>query len=113
MKRNISILGLLIALVCIGIFLTHSYNNFRVAEDFTPIPLSFDPYSSTSSSDWNGATVSIQGGFIKGKMGEEFIRNSLGHLIIPLIFKLSILPFWIVHAVGRKNKLFLRSNMHG
>lgn len=77
MKRNISILGLLIALVCVGIFLTHSYNNFRVAEEFIPIPLSFDPYSSTSSSDWSGATVSIHGGFIKGKMKEKDNSESL------------------------------------
>jgi len=77
MKRNISILVFLIALVCVGIFLTHSYNNFKVAENFTPIPLSFDPYNSTSSSNWNGATVAIQGGFVKGKMREKDTSESL------------------------------------
>src|SRR5665647_2047850 len=77
MKRNISILAFLIASVCVGIFLTHSYNNFKVNENFTPIPLSFDPYSSTSTSDWNGATVSIQGGFVKGKMREKDNSDSL------------------------------------
>jgi len=77
MKRNISILVFLITLVCVGIFLTHSYNNFKVAENFTPIPLSFDPYNSTSSSNWNGATVAIQGGFVKGKMREKDTSESL------------------------------------
>ena len=77
MKRNISILIFLTALVLAGIFLTHSYNNFKVDENFTPIPLSFDPYSSTSSYDWNGATVSIQGGFVKGKMREKDNSDSL------------------------------------
>jgi len=77
MKKNISILVFLLALVCVGIFLTHSYNNFKVDENFTPIPLTFDPYSSTSSYDWNGATVSIQGGFVKGKMRETDHSESL------------------------------------
>ena len=77
MKRNISILVFLIALVCVGIFLNHSYNNFKVDENFTPIPLSFDSYSSTSSYDWNGATVSIKGGFVKGKMREKNNSDSL------------------------------------
>ena len=67
----------LITLVCVGIFLTQSYNNFKVDENFTPIPLSFDPNSSTSSYDWNGATVSIQGGFVKGKMREKDNSDSL------------------------------------
>ena len=77
MKKNISILVFLIALVCVGIFLTHSYNNFKVDENFTPIPLAFDPYSSTSSYDWNGSMVSIQGGFVKGKMKETDNSESL------------------------------------
>jgi len=77
MKKNISILVFLIALVCVGIFSTHSYNNFKVDENFTPIPLSFDPYSSTSSYNWNGAAVSIQGGFVKGKMREKDNSDSL------------------------------------
>ncbi|WP_045577366.1 metallophosphoesterase, partial [Desulfosporosinus sp. I2] len=77
MKRKISILVFLIALVCVGTFLTYSYNYFKVDQNFTPIPLSFDPYTSTSSYDWNGAIVSIQGGFVKGKMREKDNLDSL------------------------------------
>ncbi|HVJ49525.1 metallophosphoesterase family protein [Desulfitobacterium sp.] len=77
MKKKIPILVFLIALVCVGIFFVHSYNNFKIAENFTPIPLSFDPYSSTSSYDWNGAAVTIQGGFVKGKMQEKDNSESL------------------------------------
>lgn len=65
------------AVVCVGIFSTQIYNNFKVDENITPIPLAFDPYSSTSTYDWNGSKVSIQGGFVKGKMEEMDHSDSL------------------------------------
>lgn len=77
MKKKISILVFLIALVCVGIFFVHSYKNFKVDEKFIPIPLSFDPYSSTSVYDWNGASITIQGGFVKGRMKEKDNSESL------------------------------------
>jgi len=77
MKKKLSILVLLIALVNVGIFFVNSYNNFKIDEKFTPIALSFDPYSSTSTYDWNGSIVSIQGGFVKGKMKETDNSESL------------------------------------
>lgn|GEM_PF-6821455 len=41
------------------------------------MPLSFDPYSSTSTYHWNGTSVSIQGGFVKGTITENNKEESL------------------------------------
>lgn len=76
-RRNSTLLLLLFALVWLGTFLFYAYHNFRVHEDFTPLPLSFDAYHSTSSYEWNGSLVSIQGGFVKGKMQEKGHSESL------------------------------------
>lgn len=58
-------------------FILHSYKNFKVQEGFTPLPLSFDPYSSTSTYDWEGSSVRIEGGFVKGKVIESNKEESL------------------------------------
>jgi hypothetical protein len=58
-------------------FILHSYQNFKMQQGFTSVPLSFDPYTSTSSYEWNGGTVSIQGGFVKGKIAESGNQESL------------------------------------
>ena len=71
MKRKIPILLFLIALVGVGLLLTHSYNNFKVTENFTPIPLSFDSYSSTSVYDWNGVSRFSSRGFCEGDNARE------------------------------------------
>lgn len=61
-------------------FILHSYKNFKVQQGFVPIPLSFDPYTSVSTYDWNGNMVSIQGGIVKGKIAgsqESLLLRSL------------------------------------
>lgn len=78
MRKNVLVLILLvIALLVASGFILHSYQNFKIQQGFTPLPLSFDPYTSISSYDWNGGTVSIQGGFVKGKIAESGNQESL------------------------------------
>lgn len=77
MKRIIPIIILIIALLMVGIFVFYSYNNFKIHEGFTSIPLSFDPYTSVSTYNWNGTAVSINDGFVKGKVRETDNQESL------------------------------------
>ncbi|WP_242877666.1 metallophosphoesterase [Desulfosporosinus sp. BG] len=66
-----------IGLVVTSAFILHSYKNFKVQQGFVSLPLSFDPYTSVSTYDWNGNKVSIQGGFVKGKMVDNSNKESL------------------------------------
>lgn len=60
---------LLIAFAVIAVIsLYYGYNQFNIHEKFTSIPNSFNPGNSTSTYNWNGAVVKIQGGFVKGKI---------------------------------------------
>ncbi|MEA4901634.1 metallophosphoesterase family protein [Desulfitobacterium sp.] len=76
-KKWLVLILLIIGLGVTSAFILHSYKNFKVQQGFVPIPLSFDPYTSVSSYDWNGNLVSIQGGFVKGKISENSNRESL------------------------------------
>lgn len=76
MKRKLPIL-VIIALFSAVCFSFYSYNNYKIHQGFTSIPLSFDPYTGVSSYTWNGAQVRIQGGFIKGTMKEKSTQEDL------------------------------------
>jgi hypothetical protein len=58
-------------------FIIYSFNNYRVKENFTPLPLSFDATNSISTYDWNGILIKIQGGFIKGKQIDDTKSENL------------------------------------
>lgn len=64
---------------------------------FIPLPLSFDPYTSISSYDWNESTVSIQGGFVKGKIAESDNQESL------LLRSLSTTPTITIQSRNEKS----------
>lgn len=71
-KRSIiSIFLILTAMIVIGAFLNYSYNNFRIDESFTQLPLNFNPTNATSSYDFEGAKVTIEGGFAKGMLKDS------------------------------------------
>lgn len=80
-KLNLALVILLIVLVISGVFLGYRYKHYKVAENFQSLPLSFDPYNSTSQYDWQGARVTIKGGFVKGKIidgkNEELLLRSI------------------------------------
>jgi len=76
-RKWLVLILLLFVLAATITLILHSYKNFRVQEGFSPLPLSFDPYSSTSTYDWKGSLVSIQGGFVKGKLVENNKTESL------------------------------------
>ncbi|MHB1405249.1 MAG: metallophosphoesterase family protein [Desulfitobacteriaceae bacterium] len=77
MIRKLSILLLLTALSMGGSFLLYAYSNYKIHADFSPLPLAFDPYTSTSVYNWDGTLVTVEGGFVKGKMKENDGQESL------------------------------------
>lgn len=71
--------------IVIGIFIIGTLNRFIIHEKFTFIPLNFDPFNSTSSYNWNGGTIKIQGGFVKGKIIDDHgIENLVLRSLSPL-----------------------------
>ena len=68
---------LLIILISIG-SLVYAYKNYRIYQNYLSIPLNFNPTGSISTYDWDGATVTVKGGFIKGKI----IDNNKEYLIL-------------------------------
>lgn len=77
--RIVTLLAITALLIVIGLFINYSYSNFIISESFTSIPLSFNPADSTSTYDWNGAAVSIRGGFVKGTVYDS---NGVENLIL-------------------------------
>ncbi len=77
MRKGLVLILLVIGLLVTSGFILQSYKNFKVQEGFVPLPLSFDPYNSNSSYNWNGSVVSIQSGFVKGKIKENDNEESL------------------------------------
>lgn len=70
-KRKLNIL-LIIGIVAVVLgFIGNAYNNYRVQENYTEIPLNFNPTDSVSSYNWNGTNVIIKGGFVKGKITQN------------------------------------------
>lgn len=66
-----SFILLIVFVVIAGILLYAGYRQFNVSENFTEVSGSFDPRDFTSTYNWDGALVKIQGGFIKGKIVDE------------------------------------------
>lgn len=97
MKKNlkIGVALLTVSLLCALIFTYYGYGRFNVQEKFTAIPLSFDPYSSTSTYDWDGAAVSIKGGFIKGKVIDA---DNTENLVLR-----SLSPVFSINVTGRND----------
>lgn len=73
---------LLIILIIVGFF-GYAYKNFKVSENFSTIPLKFNPSGSVSSYKWNDSTVTIKGGFVKGKIIENKNENLVLRSISP------------------------------
>ena len=78
-KIKIGVFLLIAIAVIAGISLYIGYTQFNIDENFTSIPISFNPGDSTSTYDWNGAIVKIQGGFIKGKIIDD---NKVENLVL-------------------------------
>ncbi|MBZ9686628.1 metallophosphoesterase [Clostridium estertheticum] len=76
MKKSKINLFIIIGLIVIILgFIGSTYNDFRIQENFTGIPLNFNPTNSVSSYDWNGINVTIKGGFVKGKVTQSKTEN--------------------------------------
>ncbi len=73
---------LIIILIIVGFFV-YTYKNFKVSENFSTIPLKFNPSGSVSSYNWNDSTVTIKGGFVKGKIIENKNENLVLRSISP------------------------------
>ena len=71
------LLFMTIIVICLG-FIIYSFKYFKVDENFSSIPLNFNPSGSISSYVWNGSTIKIKGGFVKGKT----INNKIEYLVL-------------------------------
>lgn len=80
-KINLLLIIGIIALI-LG-FIGSTINNFRVQENYTELPLNFNPSDSVSSYDWNGTNVNIKGGFVKGKIIENNVENLILRSLSP------------------------------
>ena len=78
-KIKLGLLLIIAFVVVVGLFLYNSYNYFNIHENFTSVPLSFNPENSISRFDWNGAVVKFQGGFVKGKIIDD---NKVENLVL-------------------------------
>ncbi|HEY5587213.1 MAG TPA: metallophosphoesterase family protein [Ruminiclostridium sp.] len=83
-----------------GISLYFGYNQFNIHENFTSIPNSFNPIDSTSTYNWNGAIVTIQGGFVKGKIIDD---NEVENLVLR---SLSPMPSLTVKGIADVDKSY-------
>lgn len=83
-KVQIGLLLLAAAVLIAGSVLIGGLRQFNIEENFTPIPLAFDPADSTSTYQWNGSEVQIQGGFVKGKIiGKDKVENLVLRSLTP------------------------------
>lgn len=60
-----------------GVFFHNASNAYTINNDFTSVPLQFDPDDSSSSHQLADATVTIYGGFVKGIQKEKDGTKSL------------------------------------
>jgi hypothetical protein len=84
------IIRLIILLLCvcivtgIGLFLYNAYHGYSINSGFTSISLNYNPDDSTSSYRWNGADITIHGGFVKGiqksSTGDSLVIRALSPL---------------------------------
>ena len=84
-KIRAGIILLIAFAIVAGISLYNGYNQFNIHENFTSIPLSFNPTESVSTYNWDGAYVKIHGGFIKGKIiDDNKVENILLRSLSPM-----------------------------
>ncbi len=81
-KLSINKLLIFIIIALITGFVIHSLRNYKIDENFTSLPLNFNPVDSSCSYDWKGTAVKVKGGFVKGKYeglshGESLVIRSL------------------------------------
>lgn len=84
-KKTVGWVLVFVFVVSGAMFLRYSYDRFVVSRDFKPIPLSFNPEGSVSQFDWNGASVTVKGGFVKGTMKYNSQENLLVRSLSPSI----------------------------
>jgi Icc protein len=84
------IIKLIILLLCVciitgtGLFLYNAYHGYSINSGFTSIPLNYNPDDSTSNYNWNGADITVRGGFVKGiqssSAGDSLVIRALSPL---------------------------------
>ena len=84
------IIKLMIILLCVclvagtGLFLYNAYHSYDINSGFTPLSLNYNPDDSTSGYRWNGAEITVRGGFVKGiqqsNSGDRLVVRALSPL---------------------------------
>lgn len=66
------LLKVLILTICLclvigtGIFVYNTHHIYNINSGFTPLPLNYNPDDSSSSYSWQGISITVHGGFVKG-----------------------------------------------
>lgn len=87
------VLKIMILLICLSLatgtvlFLYNTNHGYNINNDFTVLPLNYNPDDSSSSYSWNGANITVYGGFVKGiqkggKEGDSLVIRALSPLPI-------------------------------
>jgi len=84
------IIKLFILLLCLclaagtGLFLYSAHHGYKINSGFTAVPLNYSPDDSSSSHSWNGADITVYGGFVKGiqksSNGDSLVIRALSPL---------------------------------
>lgn len=87
--KNAARLIVLLLCICvatgIGLFMYNAFHEYNINSGFTPLPLQYNPDDSISGYSWNGANITVRGGFVKGIQ-----KNSTGDSLV--VRALSPLP---------------------
>ena len=79
-----TIVLLLCIVAGISMFLYNSYHSYNINSEFTTIPLNYNPDDSSSRYSWNGAVITVYGGFVKGiqhsSTGDSLVIRALSPL---------------------------------
>jgi len=83
---KITIVTLCLCLVTgTGLFLYNAFHGYHINNEFTTLPLKYNPDDSSSSYSWHGADITVYGGFVKGiqkggKEGDSLVIRALSPL---------------------------------
>jgi hypothetical protein len=86
-KKTIRLIIFLLC-VCIitglGMFLYNTYHGYNINSGFTSLPLNYNPDDSSSSYNWNGVDITVNGGFVKGIQNDSTGNSLIIRALSPL-----------------------------
>ncbi|KDR96598.1 hypothetical protein SAMN02745945_00154 [Peptoclostridium litorale DSM 5388] len=83
MKTNKAVIMLIIAIGAVIGLIVHSLHNYIVDRNFEPVDSAFNHTQSASSYSWDGKSISVKGGFVKGMLKGEDIETVIVRSLAP------------------------------